>query len=186
VSKKNGGVPPALKHGVCAGMALLPGEDPEEFEKLHKRLREEFAPVGPLEEEIVANMAHLIWRRQNLSSYRLAGLAKQRLSYIHYELVPRNEYLVSLGQDSRDPEDVKAAEKAADEKAQKELGRFYELAKLDEVATIDYLQTELTLIDRLDAMIDRCIKRLLLVRGLKSISPSASTAASGTKRIAAA
>jgi hypothetical protein len=29
-------------------------------------------------------------------------------------------------------------------------------------ATIDYLQNELTLIDRLDGMIDRCIKRLLL------------------------
>ena len=186
MSKKNSGVPPALKHGVYAGMALLPGEDPDEFEKLHKRLIEDLAPVGPLEEEIVANMAHLIWRRQNLSSYRLAGLAKQGISNIHYELVPRNEYFVSLGQDSRDPEEVKAAEKSADEKAQKELGRFYDLAKLGDVATIDYLQNELSLIDRLDGMIDRCIKRLLLVRGLKSISPSASTTGAGTKRIVAA
>jgi hypothetical protein len=66
------------------------------------------------------------------------------------------------------------------------LGVFYDLANLGDVATIDYLQNELALIDRLDGMIDRCIKRLLLIRGLKSISPTASTAASGTKRITTA
>lgn len=70
--------------------------------------------------------------------------------------------------------------------ARKELGALYEFAELGGIATMDYLQNEISLIDRLDGMIDRCIERLLLVRGLKSISPSASTAVSGTKRIAAA
>jgi hypothetical protein len=128
-------------------------------------------------------MARLIWRKQNLSSYRLVDLAKSRISVIHHELVPQID--VNFAWDTRDPEKVQAATKAADEQAQKELGLFYELTKLGEVATIDYLQNELSLIDRLDGMIDRCIKRLLPARGLKSISPSASTAASGTKRIAA-
>jgi hypothetical protein len=185
MSKKNSGIHPALKHGVYSGTALLPGEDPGEFEKLRKRLIADVAPAGPLEEDIVANMARLMWRRQNLSTYRLAGLAKQRISVIHHELIPRNNY-DPLSLDSRDPEEVKAAEKAADEKARKELGRFLELAKLGEVATIDYLQNELSLIDRLDSMIDRCVKRLLMVRGLKSLSSSTSTAPSEPKRIAAA
>jgi hypothetical protein len=183
MSKKNSGIHPALKHGVYSGTALLPGEDPGDFEKLLNKLIADIAPAGPLEQDIVANMARLIWRKQNLSIYRLADLAKQRISKIRDELVPRNNHFVSLSQDTRDPEKVKAAEKAADAQAQKELGPFYELAKLDQVATIDYLQNELSLTDRLDGMIDRCIKRLLLVRGLKSISPSASTAASGTKRM---
>ena len=41
--------------------------------------------------------------------------------------------------------------------------------------TTDYLFNELEVIDRLDALIDRCIKRLLMVRGVKSITPSGPT-----------
>lgn len=187
MSKKNSGIHPALKHGVYSATALLPGEDPGDFEKLRNKLIAEFAAAGPLEQDIIATMARLIWRKQNLSTYRLAKLVKRRIGSIRYELVPQINYdIPSLNPDTRDPEKVKAAEKAADEQARKELGALYELAELGDVATIDYLQDELSLIDRLDGMIDRCIKRLLLVGGLKSISPSASTAASGTERIAAA
>jgi hypothetical protein len=64
MSKRNIGIHPALKHGVYSGTALLPGEDPGEFEKLHNKLIAEFAPAGPLEQDIVANMARLIWRKQ--------------------------------------------------------------------------------------------------------------------------
>jgi len=186
MSKKNSGIHPALKHSGYSGTALLPGEDPGDFEKLHNKLIAEFAPVGPLEEDIVADMARLIWRKQNLRTYRLADLTKKRIAKIHSELVPQINYDIPLIPDTRDLEKVKAAKKAADEQARKELGALYELVELGDVATIDYLQNELSLIERLDGMIDRCIKRLLLVRGLKSISSSASTAPSGPKRIAAA
>jgi hypothetical protein len=187
MSKKNGGIHPALKHGVYSGTALLPGEDGVEFEKLHNKLIVEFAPAGPFEEDIVANLARLLWRKQNLGTYRLADLVKQRISEIHDELVPQIDYdFSSLIPDTRDPEKVKIATKAADQQAQKELGQFYELALLGDVATVDYLQKELSLIERLDGMIDRCIKRLLMVRGLKSLSSSTSTAPSEPKRIAAA
>jgi hypothetical protein len=69
------------------------------------------------------------------------------------------------------------------EHIQRELGAVaFELAKIPHVATTGYLMHELSIIDRIDGMIDRCLKRLLLVRGVKSISPSASAA---PKRIAA-
>ena len=42
--------------------------------------------------------------------------------------------------------------------------------------TIDRLFEELGVIDRIDSSIDRCLKRLLLVRGVKSIAPSSSIA----------
>jgi hypothetical protein len=57
----------------------------------------------------------------------------------------------------------------------------FELAQTH-VARTGYLMHELSIIDRIDGMIDRCLKRLLLVRGVKSISPSLSAA---PKRIAA-
>jgi hypothetical protein len=131
MSRKNCGIPSALKHGVYSGTALLPGEDADQFEKLHNKLIAEFAPAGPLEEDIVADMARLIWRKQNLGIYRLAALARSRIGSIRYQVVPQLDYqMPSLDPDTRDPEEVKAAEKTADELARKELGSFYELAKL--------------------------------------------------------
>jgi hypothetical protein len=64
--------PSALIHGAYSGTALLPGEDSDDFKKLHKGLIVEFAPLGPLEEDIVASMARLIWRKQNLSTHKVA------------------------------------------------------------------------------------------------------------------
>jgi hypothetical protein len=175
---------PALKHGVYSGTSLLPGEDPDEFENLHKQLIAEFAPAGSLERDIVASLARFVWRKQNLSIYRLAGLAKQRIGAIHRELVPQIDHsVVTVTLDTRNPQKVKAAEKAADAQAQKELGIFYELATLGEGATVGQLQNELSLIDKLDGMIDRCLKRLLMVRGFKSLCSGTSTAPSEPKRI---
>jgi hypothetical protein len=42
--------PNALKHGAFAETAIVPGEDPREFEELFSALVEEWTPVGPTEE----------------------------------------------------------------------------------------------------------------------------------------
>jgi hypothetical protein len=78
MSKRNNRFHPALKHGAYSNTTVLPGEDPDEFNKLHARLVAEFAPAGPLEEDIVTSMARLVWRKQNLSTYKLAALARNR------------------------------------------------------------------------------------------------------------
>ncbi len=70
-----------------------------------------------------------------------------------------------------------AQQQADQEKIQQEMGdTAFELARMSQVGTTGYLMHELSLIDRMDAMIDRCLKRLLLVRGIKSISQSVSEA----------
>ena len=43
---------PALKHGAYSATAILPGEDPDEFKKLHDGLITELVPSGVLEEGI--------------------------------------------------------------------------------------------------------------------------------------
>lgn len=58
---------PALKHGGFSSTAVLPGENPAEFEELHQALIAELAPTGALEENIVADIARLVWRKQNLA-----------------------------------------------------------------------------------------------------------------------
>ncbi len=73
----------------------------------------------------------------------------------------------------------RTAQRQADEqRTRQEMGHAaFELARMSHIATTGYLLHELSIIDRIDGMIDRCLKRLLLVRGVKSISPSLSKAA---------
>ena len=75
-----------------------------------------------------------------------------------------------------DPADRAAAIRAADDEARKELKEAYEFVEMGQEASVEQLMKDLEVLDRLDAMIDKCLKRLLFVRELKSIS-SASTSA---------
>ena len=74
-----------------------------------------------------------------------------------------------------DKEEIVAAECAVaayddEQTARKELGDAYELVAAGEIVTRSRLEKELKLEADLDAHIDRCLKRLLHVRGIKSLS----------------
>jgi hypothetical protein len=88
--------------------------------------------------------------------------------------------------ETRSPEELRALRKQADEEAQTELGAALELVEIGDVATTEYLLNELSIAERLDSMIDRCFKRLLFVRGLKSLSSSSSGAPSPSRILRAA
>jgi hypothetical protein len=158
-------------------LGLLPGESSTEFEQLHKRVIEEFAPSGPLEEDIVSTLARLLWRKQNRSTFRNAISARKRLNAIIQEEIDRRNipkpFALALMPLEVESEVVQAAREEAQrvgrERAQKELGDLYELTTVD-IATDDGLLTELAIEERLDALIDKCIKRLLMVRGVKSMT----------------
>jgi hypothetical protein len=181
MSKRNGRTPPALKHAAYSGIALLPGEDANAFNKLHKELFTEFAPSGPLEWDIVATMARLMWRKQNLATYRFAKLARHRYSEITSQFDPKFE-MPLLIKDPRTPEQIRADRKAAEEEAKRELGEAMDFVEMGGDITFDSLLNELQLVERLDGVIDRCLKRLLMVRGLKSLSLSAAAVPSGAER----
>jgi hypothetical protein len=76
-----------------------------------------------------------------------------------------------------DPAVRAAAIRAANDQGRKELGELYGLVEIGQIATVDWLTKELDVRGRLDGMIDRCLKRFLFIRGLKSISSSTSTSA---------
>ena len=61
------------------------------------------------------------------------------------------------------------ASRLGNEDARIELGQDYELVEIGEPTTMEGLMSDLAVHDRLDSMIDRCLKRLLLVRGVKSV-----------------
>ena len=66
--------------------------------------------------------------------------------------------------------------RAADDIARNKLGDMYELAKMADTVTIACLMEDLAVEERLDAAIDKSLKRLLLVKGVKSVSASSSLA----------
>ena len=68
-----------------------------------------------------------------------------------------------------------AALQAAEDQARKELGAKYALVEIGATATVDRLLQDLVIEERLDARIDACIKRLLHLRGLRSLSTAPSS-----------
>jgi hypothetical protein len=70
-------------------------------------------------------------------------------------------------------------------RAAHELGEYYALTQED-IATRDSLIAELQVEERLDAAIEKCIKRLLMLRGVKSMSMSSSQPAHPSKPRSAA
>jgi hypothetical protein len=159
---------PALKHGAYSALAVLPGEDRAEFEKLHRDLIAECSASGPLEHHYVAELARFIWRLQNLGTLRVAKLARE-------PFICTERFTSRYSEISPDLAEVQAAQcaatvKAKQEEAQQGLGDLYGLVAVGEVATIPYLEDELRLRERLGDMIETCIKRLMQAKGLKSIS----------------
>jgi hypothetical protein len=189
VRKRSNTLPPALKHGAYSCTTVLPGEDEAAFKKLRDGLVAEFAPAGPLEEDIVERLAALLWRKANLRTYRLAELARDRYSAIWAKAKPPH-YLMSMpmlsppAPDERSPEEIRAAIAAAEKETREELGEAIQLVEMGREVTIERLFEELSVVERLDGMIDRCIKCLLLVRGAKSmsLSPPATPATSRKRR----
>src|SRR5258708_344541 len=166
-------VHPALKHAAYSATTLLPGEDPAAFKKLHQELVAEFAPVGALEEEIVTDIARLTWRKQNLATFRIAELARRRREQIDREKVPQPDLdLFPYG--SIDPAELGKGYRAAEEQARRELGDTYKLIDIGKPATINGLIEELDIMERLDGLISKCLKQLLMVRGVKSVSLASS------------
>jgi hypothetical protein len=176
---------PALKHGAYSATALLPGEDSAAFRELHQKIIAELAPVGALEDDIVGTIARLLWRKENLATLRIAELAREHEARIRTRILPSQfgELLdIQVARAQRE-----AAMRAAEEQAREELGEKYELVEVGEAATVDRLLRDFGVEERLDAMIDKGLKRLLFLRGVKSLSTAPSSAppqpAAATPRI---
>jgi hypothetical protein len=172
---------PALKHGGYSATGLLPGEDPAAFEKLHRDLISELCPDGPLQEDTVFDIARLMWRKQNLETFRIAEAARKRHSAIRSEMIPSTAppllgfpILGSSDWTRPDPADVEAATEAAEAQARKELGENYKFVEMEDL-TATQMFADLEVEERLNAMIDKLLKRLWMLQASKSLSSTASS-----------
>ena len=62
--------PNALKHGGFSRTELMPWEDLHEFEELHRGLKEEFEPKGPLQEDCIYTILSCMWRKRRVRERR--------------------------------------------------------------------------------------------------------------------
>jgi hypothetical protein len=92
---------------------------------------------------------------------------------VKYGSTPRARSFASQG--DIDPDEEREGRRAADEQARQELGDIHQLIDIGEPATIEGLTKELDVKERLDGMINRGLKQLLTVRGVKSLSSAASS-----------
>jgi hypothetical protein len=130
-----------------------------------------------MEEETVASIARLTWRRQNLAQFEIG-----QLSYVIAEGLKKAASKESKN-GKEDDELISAVTELIEanqrrhkaEGSRKEDEAEVELFEMSKGIVLDRLIKELAIEERLDAMIDRLMKRLLFVRGLKSIRSSAST-----------
>ncbi len=65
----------ALKHGLLAQDAVLPGEDPAEFDQHITSFEDTYLPRNRVEKEIVRQIADSSWRMQRLSRIETAVIA---------------------------------------------------------------------------------------------------------------
>ncbi len=66
------------RHESFAASAVLPGENPEEFDMLVSVIRDRLQPVGYLEEQQVVTIAEFSWRKRRLGIFRVAANARAR------------------------------------------------------------------------------------------------------------
>src|SRR2546423_33007 len=62
--------PSPLRHGAWSRAAVVPGEDPRQFDRLYGGLIEEWAPCGPAEEDAVLTLASCLWRKRRARNLR--------------------------------------------------------------------------------------------------------------------
>ncbi len=165
---ENSKLPNATKHGAYCKSALLPGESASDLKRLHLDLIDEYNPQGASEYHIVADLARLIWRKENLTTYDLAKDARKWADKIRSSADPEMTFV--MPGDKRTREQVQVARQAAEKAAREQLSKYWDLIEIGEVATTDHLLKELSVIERLDGLIEKCLKELLMVRGVKSMT----------------
>jgi hypothetical protein len=199
--------PSALKHGGYSAIGLLPEENGTAFRKLQRNAIADLRPAGALEEEMVAEIARLIWRKLNLATCWVAKLATDLFDHLKREKNPfsemmvvsvgtRNKVVVKTYRRTAQEEEERAKQEAAvrsrreakedarrqrerevEEQARQELGDLWRLVNIGKAATIEGLMEELDVQERLDSAINKCLKQLITVRGIKSLSSNSLPAA---------
>jgi hypothetical protein len=160
---------PAIRHGAYSRKGVLPGESLRDFKKLTDELVEKYQPSGPLEYDVVMTMAQVLWRKQNLGTLKVANKMTWRHNQILYDECQRRNidvgYLEAYNSKDEEAAAREEAEQVAEAKTRKRFGEKYGLVDV----TLEDIFESIAVEERLDAILDKCIKRLLMLKGVNSM-----------------
>ena len=199
--------PNAQKHGIFAATAILPGEDPREFDELRSALIAEWAPDGATEEEAVLSIAKAAWRKRRVQKFLEVQIMKNRLDPNHASFdeffgllgfaallqsqpdrafdeyasrclrpdkisslkskFPRSEYASTSHWAQAIIREINSMPES--EILPGEAGNVVGLFQSFATVSNELFKQELALDERLDAMIDRAVKRLIQTKAMKQM-----------------
>ena len=67
----------ALKTGAYSSIAVLPNENPEEFNALVRQLHQDFSPNDAVEKTLIDDLAILTWKKSRLTRLEQSGLLRK-------------------------------------------------------------------------------------------------------------
>src|SRR5262245_20208500 len=59
----------AIKHGAFSSMAILPGEDPDEYHALFEAFCNEWNPEGATEADAISTLTNCVWRKRRIRQF---------------------------------------------------------------------------------------------------------------------
>jgi len=204
--------PNALKHGAFAKMMILPWEDPQEFEKLHVALVEEWKPVGATEHDAVLSIAKGMWRKRRMQNFLSSELEGHRADPNHAAYDEASALRAFSSYIALAPDEVDIALNGLTARIAEHLrrkfprGDFQSTSKWaraiqNEVTSVllpaverfgfdrsprvliardaaffsqELVKYELAVDERIEAMIDRAVKRLVQAKAMKQMLDTAS------------
>jgi hypothetical protein len=221
VMSNQGKHPNAYKHGIFNRAVIVPGENQEEFEALHRSLITEWMPNGATEEDAVLSIAEAMWRKHRARrfiefqflknttdprlpchneilalSHLVAVLREQPNIVLHRDRAERSltpDILTTLQLKFPDTEFESTAEWTqavinhietvllpARMLSDRISAEALPLLMSTSAFTGELFDQELMLEARIDAMIDRAIKRLIQTKAMKQmLGPSVTERTSG-------
>jgi hypothetical protein len=78
----------SLKHGLSANSVVIDGEEPADFEALHRSLIKAFDPQPGIEDELVCRLVVLFWRLRRIPVFEANFLRR-----LHTEIIYRDPRL---------------------------------------------------------------------------------------------
>jgi hypothetical protein len=124
-------------------------------------------------------MTRIIWRKNHLDMVQAATGAWSRYHRIkerlHSEIAKQTTGAYTVSHELP-PEARKVLDKMLEAEAREELGDRYRFIEAGGGATLTAVMNDFDVAARLDSMLDVCLKRLLHMKGLQSLSSSTSSA----------
>jgi hypothetical protein len=161
-------MPNALKHGAFSEILILPGEDPQDFEKLKNELFAEYKPSGISEERVMMAITRALWQERRLVLFQQVQHARARKTTVNdrgYAVSKSiHDFMVKSGLTVEPFVPPAVPTTTAEERANEAL------LELGHLLTFDHVEKELDVDSKLQSKIDRLFKRFFQMKAMKQIA----------------